>query len=157
MKFQVINELSFDQSIQLSDGGQIIAADWGRQPTWCHQTALVFKNHNLFRMTAEGEVVWQVRRDEKVWSKFQTLREDAERKNIDDPIGNFVYSPFLRLWLRYADGSTNEDKSTYKFPQSDHWVQGATVCCSTYDSMQYDLDIETGVAINVKPLGGRPW
>lgn len=140
-------------TIFLLDGSKVCiawpaSADWSSLPVFD-------QNHNLYRLTAQDEVIWQVRRDESKWTKWQACREEAERGNHDDDM--MYYSPFLQLWLRYPDGSTNINPTTYQYPKTAHWVEGVTVCCSTYDSMQYELDIETGIATNIKPFGGRRW
>jgi len=154
MRFQTIGGLSFDQSIEMPDGGKIIAADWSKQPSWSKQTPLHFWNHSLFRLDRDGNVVWQVRRDEGERLEWARMREKAEAENSTAPS---MRSPFLNLFLRFSDGTTNRDPLTVRGPSRAFWVEGATAICRTLDSMVYELDVDTGVAFNKTPFGIREW
>ncbi|MFN3417703.1 MAG: hypothetical protein ACK4ZD_15490 [Caldimonas sp.] len=151
----MINGISYDLSIQMPDGGQIVLADWGVQPLWNTQTVRAFRNHNIFRLDQAGNVIWQVRRDEgEAFANWARMRERAEATN-DDDIG--TRSPFLYLWLQYANGATNYDYEAHAYPEHAQWVDGAKIWCSTLDARQYVLDPETGVAVCMTPVGIREW
>lgn len=154
MAHQVINGLSFNQAIEMPDGGKIVRPDWGLQPPWSKQTALAFWNHNLFRLDRDANVIWQVTRDEGERPEWTRMREKAEAENSADPS---MHSPFINLFLRLADATTNRDPLTGRGPSSAFWVEGATVICRTLDSMVYELDVGTGVAFNKTPFGIREW
>ena len=154
MTFQIISGLLFDQSIELPDGSKIVAADWAKQPAWNEMTGRHFTNHSVFRLDKDGNVLWQIRRDEGTHTGWAKSREDAEARNERED--HWTYSPFSVLWLRWPDGSTNVNPTTYKFPEVDCWVEEVTVMCSTLDSRRYELDIETGVARCVD-APTRPW
>jgi hypothetical protein len=153
MTFEVINGLSFDQSIEMSDKGKIIVADWGKQPEWSVQTRLHFWNHNLFRLDKDGNVIWQVKRDEGDERQWASSREKAESDNVGSV---WTRSPFTNVVLKYADGSTNMDRATGNGPSVASWVDGASAYCHTLDQKSYTLDIDTGVAKLVF-MPGRPW
>jgi hypothetical protein len=155
MAFRMINGISYDLSIQMPDGGQIVLADWGVQPLWNTQTVRAFRNHNIFRLDQAGNVIWQVRRDEgEAWAAWTKFRERAEALNEDDI---WARSPFTTLSLKFADGTTNMDPLTYQYPAQTEWVEGAEIWCGTYDSRSYVLDPETGLAVCKTPAGIRPW
>ena len=138
----------------MPDGGKIIVADWGTQPEWSKQTLLYFWNHSLFRLDKGGNVIWQVRRDEGERPEWTQMREKAEAENSAD---HSMHSPFFSLFLQLPDGTTNRDPLTGRGPPTALWVERATAICRTRDSMDYELDIETGIAFNKTPFGIREW
>ena len=153
MTFRIVNGLSFDQAIEMPDGRMIVAADWSKQPSWNVSTSRYFKNHNLFCLDKSGKVIWQVRRDEAEHVGWTKSREEAETRNDND---FWTRSPFTTLRLEFSNGQTNVDLSTHKFPESDRWIEGAKVMCSTLDSRDYEINVETGVARCVD-APTRPW
>jgi hypothetical protein len=56
----------------------------------------------------------------------------------------------------FADGTTNIDPQTHRYPDTQTWVEGVTVRCVTLDSKIYELDVDSGVARLVF-MPGRPW
>ena len=154
MAFKTCSGLWFDQSIETPDGGRIIAADWAKQPSWSIDTPLHFWNHAIFRLDKEGNVCWQVRRDEGARTQWAQQREKAEAENRAD---YWTRNAFLTLVMRFADGTTNANPATGLGPDADKWVEGATMICKAFDSMNYELDVNTGVALNKTPTNIRPW
>lgn len=137
------------KSIFLPDGGQVCLVSFSVD------RPITDRNHNLFRLDQAGNVIWQVRRDEgEAFANWARMREQAEATN-DDDIG--TRSPFLYLWLQYANGTTNYDYEAHEYPEHAQWVDGAKIWCSTLDARRYVLDPETGVAICMTPVGIREW
>lgn len=116
------------------------------------------KNHNLYRLDKNGDVVWQVQRNEKPgWAWFTKCRQEAEQSNINDPAGIGACG-FMSLWLKYPDGSTNMQMGAA--PKTATWVKGCRVFAHAFNaiSIDYEIDIETGVATSVlEQMQGRPW
>lgn len=135
------------QSIWLPDDGRICLANY--EPDWPQFES----NHNVFRLDRDGGVVWQIKRDEGECTLWARARQAAEAANSHDSL---TRSPFTWIYLQFPDGSMNVDRTTCKFPDNDNWIEGAVICCSTYDSRTYELDVETGVA-RVVSWSPRPW
>jgi len=137
----------------MPDGGVVACLVYktGKEPRF----SLFEENHNVFRLDRACKVMWQVRRNEGgARAQWAQMREKAEA----DDSGDFeMHSPFLSMHLRFRDGSTNKDPMTEAGPPDACWVEGATVICRTLDSMTYELDVDTGIAVNVTPFGIRPW
>jgi hypothetical protein len=112
------------------------------------------ENHNLFRLDKDSNMIWQVTRDEGERVQWALMREKAEAENTNDVSTN---SPFMTLIQRFSDGTTNRDPLTGAGPTTSKWIEGATVICRTLDPMVYELNIETGVALNKTPFGSRRW
>ena len=139
------------QAIELPNGDVVICLIYktGKEPRFSVRE----ENHNLFRLDKDGDVVWQVKRDEGRELQWASSREKAESGNVDDV---WTRSPFTTLVLKYADGSTNMERMTGNGPGVAAWVEGATVYCHTFDQKSYSLDIDSGVAKLVF-MPGRPW
>lgn len=91
-------------------------------------------NHNIFRLDKDGNVVWQVKREEKHkdHDKFLT-------KNL---------RPFGELWLEDAKG---------KRFRSQGYVSGCKLIALADGSKSYEVNIETGVAIDITEYPTREW
>jgi hypothetical protein len=115
-------------------------------------------NHNLYRLDKNGDVIWQVQRNDKPgWAWFTQRRKEVESLNIPDEAG-IGDCPFMSIWLQYADGSTNLTFGAS--PKTASWNQGCRVFCFSTGSVtvKYELDIDTGIATTVlEQMQGRPW
>ena len=140
------------QSIYLPDGGQICLLG---NPLG---VPIYLSNHNLYRLDKNEDVVWQVQRQEKPgWAWFTQYRKEAEASNDSGPAG-VGYSCFISIWLQYADGSNNMKEGSA--PKTMDWSPGCKVLAYTlgYTSIDYEIDIETGIATTVlEEMVGRPW
>ena len=154
MGLHLENGLAFTQYIEMPDGGKIIVADWGAQPGWSKETPCHFWNNSIFRLHKGGHVMWQVSRDEGAHPGWATAREKAEAENSDDP---WTRSPFMTLILRFADGTRNVDPLTGGGPPTACWIEGSAVLCGTLDGQLYEVDVDTGIALNKMPIGVRLW
>jgi hypothetical protein len=109
-------------------------------------------NHNIFRLDKDGNVVWQVQRDEQ----FRPSLEEANRKAMlegREP----ERDSFGDLPLIYADGTNNGNLQTGNPPNEAQWVPGCTVRARTFSGKVYELDIKAGIARNIVPRGARLW
>lgn len=107
-------------------------------------------NHNVYRLTAQGDVLWQVQRDDGGrWHK--TLKLDRlEGKPL-------THEPFQIIKLLYPDGSTNVDPQTGSPPDEAVWTPGCVVRLSSWDGWFFILDVDTGIATDITPRPHRPW
>lgn len=111
-------------------------------------------NHNIFRLNAAGEVVWQVRRDDSNhpadW--WDNLHAHARERGEDG-----AREPFMYMWLTYPDGTYNKDPKTGMPPDIQTWVPGSKITLDGSAYQTYILDPETGIARNVTEGRPRPW
>jgi len=111
-------------------------------------------NHNIFRLNAQKEIIWQVRRDDSNhrpdW--WDTLDRHAREDGLDG-----ARYPFLYMILEYPDGSTNCSPQTGDPPDEAMWTSGCTIWLEGSAYQQYILDPETGIAKNVTVGRPRPW
>ena len=106
-------------------------------------------NHNIFRLNANNEIIWQVRRDDSNhpadW--WDTLNRIAQKHGHEG-----ARDPFTYITLQYADGSFNDS------PNEATWVPGCTIMLDDRECQQYILDPDTGIAKNVTVLNDhRQW
>jgi hypothetical protein len=152
MNPQVINGLRCEQTLRLPDKSLIVQVDWDVQPAWSIELPCRFTNHNIFRLSKTGKVLWQVTRDEGERADWGRAREKAETGDINH--APFL-SPFVALYQRLPDGTTVTDPATGSLPESSPLIDGATVICSTIDRTVYELNIETGLATNKTKSSAR--
>lgn len=111
-------------------------------------------NHNVFRLNAAGEVIWQVRRDDSNhpidW--WEGLHDHARARGLDG-----ARMPFTYISVEYADGATSWDDTSYDWRDLCDWRPGCTIWLSGSAYQQYILDPETGIAKNVTDWPVRPW
>jgi hypothetical protein len=111
-------------------------------------------NHNVFRLNAQGEVIWQVRRDDSNhppnW--WDNLHAHAREDGFDGARYLFRY-----ITLTYPDGSHNVSQKTGDPPDEAVWTPGCTIWLEGSAYQQYILDPETGIAKNVTEGRPRPW
>ena len=111
-------------------------------------------NHNIYRLNTQGEVVWQIQRDDSNHPSdwWEILHSQAREKGWDG-----AYEPFTEVHLEYADGSTSFDEQTYKWRNPCEWRLGCKIWLVGSAYQQYVLDPETGIAKNVTDWPVRPW
>lgn len=132
-------------------GGDRIICTYARDGSEPYQT-LHDCNHNVFRLNPKGEVVWQVRRDDSIrppgW--WEMLHRMAREQGRDGE-----RMPFMYIDLIYPNGkriSSDEDGDGKNIAL---WQPGCIIRLSGDDNA-YNLDPETGIAVNVNNGPGRP-
>ena len=86
---EVLN-LQFYLQIGMPDGGRIVNLWPIKQRDWHLHTA----NHNVFRLDAHNQVIWQVTRDETGYVNWESRHRHAKE---DDPNCEGYYDPFTHL------------------------------------------------------------
>ena len=103
-------------------------------------------NHNVFRLNANNEVVWQVRRDDRGHMNWEYLNQEAKEK---DPTSEGYLDPFTGMstgfFERQPTGLTGPFQPTMQMVYFDDWTSGRLVGLNTR-WWGYDLDPETGIA-----------
>ncbi|NOT15282.1 MAG: hypothetical protein HOP21_06825 [Methylotenera sp.] len=138
----------------LQNGDKIICTySWdGSEPKESIHDAL----HNIFRLDKDGNVVWQVKRDEqtKLYPKDWQKRSERSNKIFEGK----HQGPFARLSTNFIKrGTYNEFEETPAKYRSDTWKPDYVLLAWVYGRGVYELDIETGIAKNVTQPGGRDW
>ncbi len=131
----------FHRQLDMPDGGRIVCFYYRNE---CGKVSLHDINHNIFRLNAQGEVVWQVRREEK-----DELTLEQVNKNWQ-AIGQGEWrEPFMGFGLVHSDGRTESGDSLV-------WQPGCVVKVVSSIGHDYELDVEQGLIVNLTP-GQRPW
>lgn len=139
------------RTLNMPDGGKIICFFYRNNAA---PTSVEDGNRNVFRLAKDGKVLWQVTRidhPETNWvAKHKHARERGEPGCVE---------PFIRFYLAYPDETTNQGGQTNTLPDEADWVSGCRVELSALGlgSLWYSLDVETGVATEITPMGARPW
>jgi len=106
------------------------------EPSCDEWPSLTLANHNVFRLDAEGQVVWQVRREDMGHMNWDYLNKEAK---AEDPDIEGYFDPFNRLYmLDCPTMQTGEARSRV-------WQPGCKVYLNTR-WWAYLLDIDTGIA-----------
>lgn len=139
--------------IYLPDGGKVICFTYRGQG---HYVGLNDLNHNIFRLDKEGNVLWQVTRDEqgKVnWPLLDKLAQENGRAGAEHM--------FEAIWCKNPlTGETSFNPETGTPFSNFHWKPGMQLMARAYGIANnlYEINIETGVATNITPPGPkRPW
>ena len=151
MKWEFIKQLNIQvaHEIAMPDGGRIIRAAIWTGATKNLQTA----NHNVFRLDAHNQVIWQVQRVETIG---QMNWEVANRQAKEaDPNCEGYYDPFTHMGTAFFERRPLPDRpSSYsrlecnpKFEEIgfDNYAPGRLLWLTTR-SWFYDLDPATGIA-----------
>lgn len=111
-------------------------------------------NHNVYRLNAQGEIVWQVQRDDSNhppdW--WDVLHRVAREEGYDG-----AREPFMRIWVQNPDGTYQSDTDGHRPPEIQHWTPGCTLHLDGSAYQHYLLDPDTGIATNVTKWPVRPW
>ena len=121
------------QAIKLPDGHQIIRLQnvYGSGDVW---PSLTLANHNVFRLNADNQVVWQVRRVENpTHASWEELHVMAKAK---DPSCEGYFDPFWGMSMGDEQG---------KYDPGDIYRPGCRIYLQTR-WWAYSLDPETGIA-----------
>lgn len=150
-------------SIWLPNGDEIAMPDCWADGTLFSDYDL---NHNLVRLSPQGEVVWQVVRDEN--GRFKVTWEELLAEMAQEKYPHHL--PFMQMCLAdphkrdehgYAQCLRDEtNERGYAIALADKplvWRPGCMLLAKCIDDLHYDVDIETGIAKNITPPGHRPW
>jgi|CXWL01.1.fsa_nt_gi hypothetical protein len=143
----------FDE-VKLPDGGRVILLyRWDENDP---DLPLHDSNHNIFRLDKDGKVVWQVVRDEqgKVnWeSCFSLAREKGKEHYARRPFMALSKEGFIRPGKFDSNNPTNMDEADISAEYKKGFVLRAVS-----ESMDYEVDVETGIAKNTTPRNWRKW
>ncbi len=127
----------------MPDGGRIVVAN---PPFGWVGRSVESKNRNVFRVDRDGNIVWQVRRDDSRYANWESRNRHAKE---DDPnsqgyvdfFRNMSEKFFERRPLPYTEYFNPTSETIY----FDSYVPGRLLWIAT-DWWVYDLDPETGVA-----------
>lgn len=140
MKGEVLNALQTQiyREVLLEGGNRVVLVE----PAGEHWPSLSLANHNVFRLDAQNEVVWQVRRDERGHVNWEVRHAHAKRKHAEgSPDGAYgpegYWDPFRSLGMDERQALSPEPKSIYR--------PGCVVYLVTR-WWEYVLDVETGIA-----------
>jgi hypothetical protein len=107
--------------------------------------SLYDSNHNIFRLDGEGKVIWQVRRDDRGKLNLEEWNQRASRGEVEE-----WREPFMGFALIHPDGRVESADSMT-------WKPGCVVKVSSINGQDYELDVDTGIIVNVTPHRQRPW
>lgn len=179
MNLKIIKRPKVWKLIQLPNYEQIISAGVYTDGSDLSRFDL---NHNIYRLNAQGEVIWQVQRDEgdrpllvkkmRAYERGELVElvlndpdfADYKTKYLpenfteEDLQTSWLSLPFMSIWCAHPDGTVdNMVPNSGMPPDVSYWKPGDVVYASALDGFKYIVDIETGMATNVSPSGGRPW
>ena len=152
MKGEILADLNFLiwHEIAMPDGGRIVDAWPIDQEHW---PSLELANHNVFRLDAHNQVIWQVQRVETIGQRnWEVANRQAKEA---DPNCEGYYDPFTHMGTAFFERRPLPDKpSSYsrlecnpKFEEIgfDTYAPGRLLWLTTR-SWVYDLDPATGIA-----------
>jgi hypothetical protein len=144
MKGEIVNGLYTMNEVLLPDGGKIIRADSGAPPPWYEKGNLHFRNHNIFRLDANNQVVWQVQRVETLgqlnWEVANRMAKE------EDPTCEGYMDPFINMGEQYHE--TRFTRARYGNQETlyfDSYAPGRLLGLRTH-WWAYNLDPQTGIA-----------
>ncbi len=172
------------RQLLMPDGGKILCFHLrdGAPESGVHDA-----NHNVFRLDKHGRVLWQINRRERPsinWTvKHQLARERGEPGCIEPFTRFVVYRPDGTLVKEYVPPDVPDERGFYEYwgldeknrfarlvtkeppPRSEYfpdvmtWQPGSKVELFSHGqgTRTYSLDVETGEAVDVTPIGERPW
>jgi hypothetical protein len=152
-----LSDIKILKRMTLPDGSMVIVANVGSiapPEVRSEEQRLEFDNRNVFRFAPDGSLIWQVRRDEQGRYDYEANRRAALDGGIHDmPLNSF-------LWIDPDELHRQEVPCPLTRPM----VPGMKLRVGGYVhimphghpfQMDYELDIDTGLALNISPLGPR--
>lgn len=124
-------DIEVGSEIALPDGGCLIRASWGTKAT---KHNVILANHNVFRLDAAGNVVWQVTREEGPHVDWAVRHAHAK---AEDPTAEGYFDPFWSLGMDERGALSPEPAGVFR--------PGCKVYLTTR-WWSYELDVETGIA-----------
>jgi len=128
------------------------------QPPYAPKESIYDVNHNVFRLTAYNQIIWQVQRDDSNhppgW--WDTLNHHARQDGLDG-----ARCPFTDIALKYPSGEKpintkpanliDEHEEESDDENELFWTPGCYIWLEGSAHQQYILDPNTGIAKNVTP------
>jgi hypothetical protein len=149
----------WSKQINLPDGGKIVCFYFRNS---CGQVSHHDVNHNIYRLNAAGEVLWQVQRDDSNhppgW--WELLNQHARERGQDgarERGQDGAREPFTYFMLKYPDGQTNCTQETGDPPNVAVWTPDCTIILLGSAYQRYILDPDSGIARNVTEWPVRQW
>jgi len=145
MKWEILDALNMQISdeLWLPGGERVVRINPGYGVA---DTSLELTNHNVFRLNANNEVVWQVRREESEYVNWESRNQHAKEK---DPNCEGYLDPFINMskqfFIRRPTGKTGPYDVKEEEVYFDEWAPGRLAWLATH-WWGYDLDPETGIA-----------
>ncbi|NOT67535.1 MAG: hypothetical protein HOP04_04255 [Methylophilaceae bacterium] len=151
---------NISQSVALPDGGVIAISNCliGDEdkiiPIYDH-------NHNIFRLDKDGNVVWQVQRDDKDRINWEHIMAEVAKGDKGNPESiRRSRWPFTRISSTFVKQGcfedSNDDKPLAEDCKRIAWEPGYVLIVGA-SGENYELDIETGLATNISTWRGREW
>ena len=139
--------------VALPDGSRVVLASRYADGS---DLSLYDENHNVVRLSANGALLWQVQRDECGRYDFEKHRKLAiEAGLMDEPRNGFIS---VLPGLFYGHKRPYEGEELVPGLKLILMTEVRLMPYRTAINMIYELDIDTGQAINVSPPGPRrPW
>lgn len=151
MNTEIIDALDLQvfRAIKMPDGGRIISL--------CPYATEEFKtgkpwpnvdlaNHNVFRLDADDDVIWQVKRVEDEYVNWESRNRHAKE---DDPTAEGYFDPFIDMGRLFFERRPLPYKGPfhpkYEDVYFDTFAPGRLLGCRT-NWWAYHLDPETGIA-----------
>lgn len=137
------SDLKIYQDIGMPDGGRIVLANPAHG--WIDRSTDA-ANHNVFRVDRQGNIVWQVRRDERGFINWDVRNRHAKE---DDPQSEGYMDTFAgigkQFFRRHPTGDQRPYHPKFFYERFDTYVPGSLLALHTFE-FEYDLDPETGIA-----------
>lgn len=130
--------------LNMPDGGMMFTLSLPRPPEDFAAVELI--NHNVFRVDASGEVMWQITREDAPGYNWEAAHENARKRGLQGRI-----LPFVSFFLEFADGSIEPEANP---PDEMSYVPDSQVnlmCLGHVYTRLYRLDVETGRAVETTP------
>ena len=147
---EIIDHLGIQiyHEIGMPDGSVIVHAD----PKEDHWRSVELANHNVFRLDAHNQVIWQVTREETGYVNWESRHRHAKE---NDPNCEGYYDPFTHLGTAFFERhplpekpssySRLECNPTFEEIGFDTYAPGRLLWLTTR-SWVYDIDTATGIA-----------
>lgn len=144
MKGDMLQHLQIQiyQEVHMPNGDRIVQAD----PMLERWASMDLANHNIFRLDANNQVVWQVQRVEDRFVNWEARHQHAKEA---DPNCEGYLDPFNHMSLRFFERRALPYKGPFHPTEElvwfDDYAPGRLLSLATH-WWAYDLDPETGIA-----------
>lgn len=134
-----------DQIVRVPDGGCLTLG-------YFLNGSVEPNNHNIFRLDKDGNVIWQIQRNENGILKWDMLHKHAKERGQDG-----ARWPFENLLVVRPGDIRHVDPLTGAPLAVDTWEPGCRVFSDSAQGYSYEIDIERGIARNRADTPQRPW
>lgn len=140
--------------IGLPDGGKVVCYHFRDKGNY---VSLHDINHNIFRLDKDGNMIWQVTREDQGKVNWELLNEIARKEGREG-----AEYGFAAIWCKnpVTGELPSTDMETGKLVPNFQWKPELKLMARAWDlgNNLYELDVETGIAMNVSPPGPkRAW